>query len=432
MSALAKLMLMWGKRVSCSDLSYNDRMVELNEWGAKVWVGHQPASIDAELIVYSLAVPHDDPELEYGRNNGIATVPRQGFLAELCREFDTVVAVAGTHGKTTTTAMIAAVFRQADLAFSAHIGGDVPGVGNAVFRGRRYFVTEACEYGRSFLALRPDCAVVTNLEWDHPDTYPDAADLEAAFGQFVSNVGKGGFAVVNGESFSRMKMCRNVDVTTFGDERTFDYAFGQVRGLQDGCFGFKIFKNARPAATVELSVPGYHNVFNATTAYAVCDRLGIASDLIVAALEGFSGVGRRFEYKGTVKGCRVYVDYAHHPTEIRMAIATAKQLARREVIVVFQPHTYSRTASLMTEFCEELSRADRLLIAKEYAARETPDAGKSAEDLYRALRDTMGNRVRYCDDTLTIAREALRAAGEGCVLLVLGAGDVDLVASLLV
>ncbi len=432
MSALAKLMLMMGKEVSGSDLVYNEEMCILNQWGAEIWVGHDPDKAEkAELIVYSLAVPSTDPELVRARERGIACVSRPHFLSEVTKDYAVIVAVAGTHGKTTATSIIANIFNEAGKAFSAHIGGNANGLGNMVYKGYDYFITEACEYKKSFIGLVADVAVVLNAEIDHPDTYSTVDALYDAFDEFLQNIKKGGAAVVSGESeYFRRLNSGNAKVISYGLEGDLTYLIENIREQKNGFYSFQITQNGMLKADISLKVPGYHNIYNATAAYAVCEQLKLDRTDIIKGIESFAGVERRFEEKGKIKGARIFVDYAHHPSEIRAAIATALSMRPKRLLIVFQPHTYSRTKRLFDEFTTCLSGGTELYLFKEYAARELPLQGASAYNLYTAIRNT-GVNAYYYGNLLPLAEAVASSVRDGDIVLILGAGDIVMLADIL-
>lgn len=432
MSALAKLMILKGYVVTGSDKRYSAEAESLAAWGAYVYVGSDEEIIkNTDLVVYSQAIPSDDAELEFCRRHNVKTVRRDYFLAEVAARYDTVVAVAGTHGKTTATAMLARIFKESGELFTAHVGGNTFDAGNLICKGDKFFVTEACEYKRSFLALRPDVAVILNVEADHPDTYRSKDELFAAFASYVMNVRDGGVAVVNADTeFYRMNKCTYKDMYTFSVDSPSDCRAVNIRLLTNGRYGFSIFHKGYPDSDISLKVAGRHNIYNALAAYLAATACGIEREAVIRGLESFGGVGGRYEFKGICSGAEVYVDYAHHPTEIRAAISTALLTARGgRVITVFQPHTLSRTEALFDGFLNAFCDSDAVFVFKEYKARET-SGGKTAYELYEALRAR--HEAYYFDDTIALANAVSAYCRKGDVLLILGAGDISSLASLIV
>ena len=367
LSSLARFFHERGYVVTGSDRSYSKTMESLIENGLNVWVGFCPEKIGSpDLVVYSSAIPETDAERIYLTSVGVPLLERYAVLPYVSSFFRSVLAIAGTHGKTTVTSMCAFVMQGAQLPFYAHIGGTSIDLGAYYHSGDGFFLTEACEYRRSMLALRPDIGVVLNAEVDHPDTYKDKSDVFDAFDDFLSSAQK--FRVVNADSEYYLLRQKNCSPITYGFSPNAVFRGVDVKQYENGCFGCQILKNGFPYMALRLKIPSKCNLENALCACTVCSLIGISPQIIQKYLERFSGVKRRFELCGYYDKIPVYTDYAHHPTEITQAISTAKMLAK-DVIVVFQPHTYSRTARLKNEFTESLSAATSLIVVKEYAAR---------------------------------------------------------------
>ncbi len=433
MSSLAKLMLLKGLRVTGSDLHYGNRAEELVEWGADVYVGSDENAVkNSDLVVYSRAVPMDDAELTFARAHGVKVIRRDLFLAELARDYDYVTAVAGTHGKTTTSAMIARIYKEAGLLYTSHIGGDAFDGGSAVYKGDVYFVTEACEYRRSFLSLSPDVAVILNVELDHPDTYRSEEELYDAFLSFMGGIRRGGVVVINADTtFYDMHKVAYQPMRTFGVKSTADCMAKDIRLLKNGRYGFRITQNGYRDLDITLRVAGYHNIYNAIAACLAARAVGVGDEAVGAGLCGFCGVGGRYEYKGECLGASVYTDYAHHPTEIRSAIATALSSGvKNKLVVVFQPHTLSRTQALFGEFVSAFCDADETYFLKEYAARES-SGGATAFELYEGVKKLGATKAYYYETHTELAKKLMTVLGRGDVLLILGAGDVGIIADLL-
>ncbi len=425
MSAIARVLLeRGGYHVSGSDRSLSDVGRALERLGAAVYDGHRARQVDgADLLFVSSAIPPDNEEVQAARERGIPVVKRPQVLAWLTAPYRTI-AVAGTHGKTTTTAMVARVLLEAGLDPSFIIGGVVPGLNTNARAGRGpYFVIEADEYDRTFLALRPEVAVVTNVEMDHPDCFPTYRDVQAAFAAFVTGVREGGCVVACADDPGALALTAGLPVgrralryglTTGCDLRAVDVAPGtstdfalEVAGERDGRY--------------TLQVPGLHNVRNALAALGVARELGIRSETARAALASYSGVGRRFELKGEAAGVTVLDDYAHHPTEIRATLAAARaRFGGRALWAVFQPHTFSRTAALLDDYRQSFRDADHVLITPIYAARERDNGTVTSADLVEGAE----HPDMRCVGGLSEAAELLaRHLEAGDVLLTMGAGD---------
>ncbi len=424
MSALAKLMLIWGHEVSGSDVAYLKTAEELVEWGSEVYLGQNCEKIErADLIVYTASIKEDDPELKFARSLGKRIISREHFLREISLEFGTTVAVSGTHGKTTVTSMLSEIFYEAEISYTAHIGGFSP-KGNLVYRGRDVFLTEACEYNRSFLSLSPDVLVILNAEFDHPDTYKNLGEVYKAFESFSALVKRGGFLVVNKDTpFYGIMKCTYKNMFTYSLESTATFEATNIIDYSNGYYGFRILEKDYPNMDIKLKVPGLYNVQNALGAYATAVSFGIDRSVARRALENFEGVRGRMELVGVRDGARIIRDYAHHPTEIVSAIATARRLVGGGALkVIFQPHTLLRTEALMDEFICSLSGADETYILKEYAARKE-QGGRTAFDLYSELKER--DRCYYYSTAIELYSALGSTIKAGDLVLVLGAGDVS-------
>lgn len=423
MSALAKLMLIWGHKVSGSDLNYGSVAVELVEWGADVYLGANLQKIrEADLIVYSASIKENDTELSAARSYGKKIIGREHFLKEVSLEYAKLVAVGGTHGKTTVTSMLSEIFFEAELSYTAHIGGYSPR-GNLVYRGKDIFLSEACEYNRSFLSLSPDVSVILNAEFDHPDTYKNLGEVYKAFESFGASTRRGGTIVVNADSpvFSIIK-CSYKHICTYSLESTATFTATNIIDYANGYYGFQILEKNYPKVDIKLKIPGLYNVQNALAAYATAVTVGVDRSIARRGIENFTGVRGRMELMGNVLGAKVYRDYAHHPTEIASAVATAKRLAGKgELKVVFQPHTMLRTASLMGEFVVALSGESEVYILKEYAAR-VEQGGCTAYELYSELKKE--SKCYYYNTAIELYSALANSLSAGDTVLILGAGDV--------
>lgn len=419
MSSLARFFLLKGYDVSGTDKVFSDALLSLRNEGVCVNVGFDPSLIGSvDLAVYSSAVPSSDPELVYLRSCGVPCLERHSFLPYLSEFFSSVVAIGGTHGKTTVTSMCAVIMKENGLRFYAHIGGTSRDLGPFYYSGDDCLLTEACEYRRSMLSVSPSVAVVLNAEVDHPDTYRDKSDVFDAFDDFLAS--SRGLKIVGEGEYYRLRQ-KPFSPITFGFSAECDYRAIDINVDKNGCYGFRILRFGVPFCDIKLSIPGKCNLTDALAATAVCASIGIKGDVIKTALNSFSGVKRRFEFVGEFEGNPVYVDYAHHPTEILAALDTAYSLGRKFVTVVFQPHTFSRTARLKEEFVSALTGCDRLIIMKEYAARETPSDGTSALALFRECK----NKEKYYAANLVDAAALLyKKTAPGEIILVVGAGDV--------
>lgn len=395
MRALSELAKSRGNTVSGSDMNGE---------------GHRAENVDgADLVVYTNAVPEDNCELVRARELNIPTIERAEYLGEISRTFATTVAVAGCHGKSTATAMLGKVMGVHSP--TVHVGA----VGASRVGKSKYFITEACEYKSSFLKLTPDVGVILNIGFDHPDYYRDETEVKEAYRAFAKRCKT---VIVNGDD----NACSGLfdKALTFGLSEGCSYRAEDV-AANDGTRSFIYSHNGRKIKTT-LSVVGTHNVYNALAALAAADILGMPMLQAVQGVSNFKGITRRFERKGIAYGKTVFCDYAHHPDEIKATIASAKELFPT-VAVVFQPHTYSRTAAMMDEFVDALDKADTVVLAPIFAAREKNADGVSSHTICRHLVERKQNS--YCFDTFTEIIEFCKMLEEKAIIF-MGAGDIDI------
>lgn len=407
MSALAKWLHGCGKRVAGSDMRESVYTEELRSAGIHVCTTGGESVRGYEAVVYTDAVPETDRQLAEAAALGITVISRGQLLYEMSRNFGNVIAVSGCHGKTTCTAMLAHIFKAAGKGFCAHIGGRDVEFSNYFRSGDEFFITEACEYKKNFLLLKPDVAVILNTRPDHMECYGGEEELKACYAGFASS------ADVTVKLYGE-NCCEGL---TFGFDKNADY-HARFIDCDMGNYTFTAYEGDRELGQIKLRVYGKHNVLNALAAISVARSSHISFPDIKRGLEEFRGVERRFEKLGTVGGAAWIADYAHHPDEIRESIRTAKKIAEGRVFVVFQPHTYSRTKNLMKNFIRVLSPQSHLMIYKTYAAREYFDDKGSALTLSQKVK-----RSRYGEEERDIADFAA-GAGKGDVVLFLGAGDI--------
>jgi UDP-N-acetylmuramate--alanine ligase len=449
MSGIAEVLINLGYEVSGSDLKRSDVTDRLAALGATVREGHDAAHVGtADVVVFSSAARASNPEIVEALRRHIPVIPRAEMLAELMR-LRYSIAVAGAHGKTTTTSMIALVLERAGLDPTAVIGGRLSAFGSNARLGRGdYMVAEADESDRSFLRLTPTVAVITNIDREHLDSYRDFDDLRQAFVDFANKVPFYGAVVAcTDDAHVRGAVTRMTRrVITYGlDSPGADYRAREVaasgfevkalverrEGVQPADRG-DTPERFRPLGTIRLGVPGRHNLLNALAAVAVADELGIRFDRVSAALAEFRGAERRFEVLGEAGGVMVIDDYGHHPTEIAAVIATARQALRRRVVVVFQPHRYTRTRQLLEQFGPALAEAGEIVLTDIYAAGEDPIPGVTIEDLADAISRTVVapvHLVKRLDDVVPVAA---RLARRGDVVVTLGAGSIGSIGGALV
>jgi UDP-N-acetylmuramate--alanine ligase len=428
MSGIAEILLTMGYAVSGSDLRAGPTTDRLERLGATIYVGHAAGHAAAsDVVVTSSAVAKDNPEVVEARARKIPVIQRAEMLAELMRlKFG--IAIAGMHGKTTTTTMVAAVLAGGELDPTVVVGGRVDALGSNARLGRsQYLVAEADESDRSFLKLSPILAVVTNLDREHMDTYADVADIEGAYVTFMDKVPFYGAvtACVDNEMLRAILPRVTRRVYTYGESAEADFRL-RMLPLKEGCHAhFEVNARGLVLGPFELHVPGKHNVLNATAAIAIGVQLGILPEKIAAGLATFRGVNRRFEVKGVEAGVTVVDDYGHHPTEIRATLQAARECGYGRVLVLFQPHRYTRTRDLMGDFAGAFGDADAVQVVDIYAASEQPIEGVTGETLADAIRERGGGRVMYAGSMAEAVERLAADARPGEMVLTLGAGSVS-------
>ncbi len=432
MSAIALVLAGMGHRVSGSDLKDSRVLTRLRAAGVEVALGHAPGNVagDLDAVVYSTAVPLGNVELQVAREKGIPTRHRSEVLAALSAARRTI-AVAGSHGKTTTSSMLTLILRAAGWNPSFVIGGELNEVGtNAAHDSGEWMVMEADESDGTFLALAPEAAVVTNVEPDHLDRYGDLPALVDAFRRFVHGPPVRVLCADDpvAASLAAELHRSGPPVVTYGAGDGADYRLDAYEGMRSGS-RFALHGPAGPIGEIALPVPGRHNALNATGAAAVALEIGVPFDAVHAALAGFAGVARRFQYRGTVGGVTLVDDYAHLPGEVAAAIGAAREGRWGRVVVVFQPHRFTRTEALAADFADAFTGADRVVLTDVYPAGETPRPGVSGRLILHSVLDAHpGADVAYLPRRSELVALGLRGTRPGDVVLTLGAGDVTTLA----
>jgi UDP-N-acetylmuramate--alanine ligase len=432
MSGIAEVLLTLGYKVSGSDLKRSPITERLEKMGARVFDSHRAENItDAGVVVTSSAVTKSNPEVVEARRRHIPVIPRAEMLAELMR-LKYGIAIAGMHGKTTTTSMVAAVLQAGDLDPTVVVGGRVDALGsNARYGKSQYMVAEADESDRSFLKLSPIISVVTNIDREHLDCYRDMEDIEQTFLDFMDRVPFYGTVIACNDNEALRALLPNVQrrVYTYGTTRDSDFIVTSdtgkctVKPAPISCF--HVHYRERDLGEFHLHVPGAHNVLNATAAIAVGVGLDVEVAQIREALESFRGVDRRFQFKGEVGGVRVLDDYGHHPTEIKATLAAARQCGFRRIHVIFQPHRYTRTQLLLDDFATAFGDADTICVLDIYAASEPPIPGVTASTVAELIGKRGGRHAYYCDSFEGAIETVVENSEPGDVILTLGAGSVS-------
>jgi UDP-N-acetylmuramate--alanine ligase len=432
MSGIAEILLNLGMKVSGSDLRRGPVTDRLAQMGAAIYAGHDAANVaGATVVVTSSAVHAENPEVIEAHARKIPVIQRAEMLAELMR-LKYGIAIAGMHGKTTTTSMVASVLAAGGLDPTVVVGGRVDALGsNAKMGSSQYLVAEADESDRSFLKLSPILAVVTNLDREHMDCYRDMADVEQAFLTFIDKLPFYGAvtACVDNPLLAAILPRAQRRVFTYGVAAEANYRLEFCEARKDGLAAgkgsfarFQVTTADGPLGPFELNVPGRHNVLNATAAVAIAHQLGVAGEKIAEGLSHFRGVDRRFQQRGQARGVTVVDDYGHHPTEIRATLAAARECGYQKIHVVFQPHRYSRTLDLLEEFTGAFAGADTVIVLPIYAASEEPIPGVTAERLASRIQ---GPTVHYAPEFAAAVQLVTAEVHEGDLILTLGAGNVS-------
>lgn len=422
MSALARFMLARGVFVSGSDQVVSHFTTDLERAGALIYYGHNAHNIpyNCDLVVYTGAVHSDNVEYIEAQSRGVVTMERSEFLGYVASMYGDVIAISGTHGKTTTTSMLGSIFVSAGFNPTVHLGGESDDLGgNMHLGGTEFFITEACEYRESFRYLSPAVTLVTNIENDHTDYYKSMGEIYSAFGRLAC---RSDTVVLFENSHLDDYICKKVNVVTCGFNGDYDILGYNLKMDKKGCYSFGVKYEGTYIGRFKLSVIGLHNAKNALCAIAVGLMYGVTYDKMYSAIKNFTGVKRRYEKVGEYRGVPVVCDYAHHPTEIRNSISGALT-SHKKILCIFQPHTYSRTLSLMDEFATCFKGVHKLVVYKTYPAREKPINGGRAIDLQNNVKG-LRERKYYCYSKTCLIRTLKEMDRTYDLILVLGAGDI--------
>ena len=428
MSGLAEILHQAGFRVSGSDWKESDITRALEARGITVFYGEDSAHItdDIDCAVLTAAVREGNKELQAIRDRNIPYMSRAELLGQIMRNYVCPIAVSGTHGKTTTTSMIADILMAADTDPTITVGGILETIGGNIRVGNSdYFVTEACEYTNSFLNFFPKISVILNVEEDHLDFFKDLQDIRHSFHTFAGLLPEDGLLIINGdiENYKELTEGLTCRIISFGRDSDCDYYPSDITYNAFGHISATIHTAQGEAFSLSLRVPGEHNLYNAMAAIALADYLGISRECSLAALQTFVGSKRRFEYKGSLGDIAVIDDYAHHPTEIAATLTAAQNYPHNDLWCVFQPHTYTRTKAFMDEFAQALSLADHVVLAEIYPARETDNLGISSRDLQAKIKE-LGKEAYYFSSFDAIENFLLENLIHKDMVITMGAGDI--------
>ena len=430
MSGLAAVLLNSGFKVSGSDFKNSPIVEKLKNSGAEIYIGHKRENIkNVDLVVYTAAIPSDNAELLEAKEKNILLMDRAEFLGEIMKGHKYNVAVSGTHGKTTCTSMLSHVTLAGNLDPTILIGGELDVIGgNFRIGASEYFLTEACEYNRSFLKFFPYIGVILNIDADHLDCYKDIDEIADTFLKFSKLIPEDGYLIGYNDDFRVKEILSKVNCNTlsYGFDDSADVTAKNIVFNTNGCATFDVYKDNKSLLTLTLDVPGKHNILNALATVCVSIIFNISNENVIEGLSDCKGAHKRFEYKGELNGITVIDDYAHHPTEIKATLSTAKQIKHNKTYCIFQPHTYTRTKTLFNEFTECFGDTDELILMDIYAAREKNTGLVSSDELGDAIRlkGVKCTNVHSHDEALAYVKSKLET---GDLLLTVGAGDVVIV-----
>ncbi len=429
MSGLAEILLEEGFTISGSDAKESPLTDKLASEGVQISYPQSAANITSgiDAVVYTAAIHEDNPEFAAAKNTGLPMLSRAELLGQIMDNYVNSVAVAGTHGKTTTTSMLSQVLLAADSDPTISVGGILKAIhGNIRVGHSDVFLTEACEYTNSFLNFHPKYSLILNIEEDHLDFFKDLADIRHSFRRFAENTAEGGTIIINGAIADYEEIVKDlpVSVVTYGLTEACDYYPSDITFDEKGCATYTAVHQGRALTSVKLNIPGMHNVSNSLAVIAAALSLKIELSTITSGISQFTGTDRRFELKGMYKdGVTVIDDYAHHPTEIAATLTAAQNYPHKRIICVFQPHTYTRTKAFLKDFAKALSLADVIVLADIYAARETDTLGISSKNIEDDLK-ALGKEAYYFPSFDEIENFLQKKCMNGDLLITMGAGDV--------
>ena len=432
MSALAGICINKGYQVSGSDMNESYLLDKLRNQGAKIFIGHSKEHIsdDVDMVIYTAAVHEDNPEMIATKEKNKLTMNRAAFLGQIMREYKNSIAVSGTHGKTSTTSMLSTIFEYADLDPTILVGGNLSVIGGNVKIGNSdHFITEACEYVDSFLNFNPKISIVLNIEEDHLDYFSGIDEIKASFNKFGKLLPKNGYFIINGDDENTKDILYDVKATIvkYGTNPSNDAVISNIEFDENGYGMFNLSFNGKDLGRFELSVPGIHNIYNASAAILASYVSDIDLEVIRKNIKSYNGVGRRFEVKGSYNGALVVDDYAHHPKELKVTLEAAMKMGFNRVWAVHQPFTYTRTSLLLDDFAKVLQIPDKCVISAIMGSREVNTIGIKAKD----LADKVPGSIQL-DTFEEITDYVLENAKPGDLVITLGCGDVYKVSRMMI
>ena len=437
MSGLAEYLLECGFDVSGSDSAHSKYTKHLESRGIRIGYPQKAENIEdtTDVVIFSAAIHPGNPEYDEAANRGIPMLSRAELLGQLMAYYSNAINISGTHGKTTTTSMVADIFLDADLDPAIEIGGMLDDIGGNMRMSKEpdYFIAEACEYTNSFLSFHPTCAIILNVEEDHLDFFKDLDDIRHSFRRFCELLPKGGILIIGSDIKNKEYFYEGLDlnVITFGLDENADYTAKDIVFDEYVRASFTVVENGKEAGRVNLGVSGEHNVLNALAAIAAGRAYGVDMETIDRALNRYHGTQRRFDIRGHVNGFTVMDDYAHHPQEVEAVLKTLMRYPHHKIWAIQQPHTYSRTKKFMNEFADVLSLADAVLVLDIFPARETDDLGTHATQLVEKLKER-GTEVYYTPTFDDVEKFVVEHGEKDDIFVTLGCGNANIVADRIV
>lgn len=435
MSGIAEILMDWKYNVSGSDMNDSHIISKLSSLGAKCFIGHSPSNVEnADLVIYTAAVKENNPEILRAKELNIPLMDRATALGQIMSKYQYPIAISGTHGKTTTTGIVSLLLEYGKMSPTILIGGELDAIGGNVKIGeQQYFVTEACEYVETFLKLKPYIGIVLNIEEDHLDYFTGLDHIVGAFNKFLELVPQDGYAVINGDDNTAVSVASSCKgrVLTFGINNNCNYTATNIEINEKGKTTFDLVYNGKNVGSITLSIPGIHNIYNSLAAIATVHSLGMDFEVIKANITKYTGTHRRFEIKASVNSILVVDDYAHHPTEIKATINATKQYNPNNLWCIFQPHTYTRTKSLLEQFGTAFSSHCNVIVTDIYAAREADTGEVHSRDLVDLLNKN-GVKAVYIQDFQEISNHVVDRCTPGDMIITIGAGDVYKIGELII
>lgn len=433
MSGIAEILLSFNTHITGYDAFLTDITKHLEEKGIKVSNVPNIENVkNADIIVYTAAIHEDNEELKYARENNKIVYERSTFLGLLMKEYENVLCISGTHGKSTTTGMVSTIFLKANLNPTIMIGAMLPIINSNNHVGsKKYFIAESCEYVDSFLEFSPTSEIILDIDDDHLDYFKNIDGIIASFRKFADKLNNNGNLIVNIDDENTIKCISNLNKITYGIYNNANYMAKNITYDEFGHPRYDLYIDGKKETEISLSVSGIHNIYNSLAATAMCRLYGIDISVIKEGLATYTGVGRRFEFLGKVNGALVYDDYAHHPSEIKTTLDSVKKTNHNKSYAIFQSHTYSRTIEHLNDFADVLSNFDNVVIAKIYPARETNIWNVKEEDLVSLIKEKNSN-VIYLDTFEKIVDYIKENVKENDLVVTIGAGPINEVAKALI